>query len=41
MSQPKFRVIGPASNFVPFRVAFACKDDAPMARPAASPCEVW
>ena len=37
----KFRVIGPLSNLPAFQKTFACKEGAPMVRPAASRCEVW
>jgi putative endopeptidase len=37
----KFRVIGPLSNMTAFQNAFACKDGAPMVRPAKTRCEVW
>jgi endothelin-converting enzyme/putative endopeptidase len=37
----KFRVIGPVSNSLDFRKAFACKADAPMVRPEGKRCEVW
>jgi len=37
----KYRVIGPFSNSPAFQKAFACKDGAPMVRPAKDRCEVW
>jgi predicted metalloendopeptidase len=40
-SPPRFRVIGPLSNFPPFAAAFACKEGQPMVRPPSQRCEVW
>jgi putative endopeptidase len=37
----KYRVVGPLSNMPAFQTAFACKNDAPMVRPAGTRCEVW
>ena len=37
----QYRVIGPLSNMTEFAVAFSCKPDAAMVRPAAERCVVW
>lgn len=37
----KYRVNGPLSNLTEFQKAFACKDDAPMVRPADKRCVIW
>ena len=38
---PKFRVIGPLSNFPAFAKAFDCKAGDPMVRPGSERCQIW
>jgi putative endopeptidase len=38
---PRFRVNAPLANLPAFALAFACRADAAMARPAAARCVVW
>jgi putative endopeptidase len=40
-SPPQWRVNGPLYNFKPFREAFSCKADSPMAKAQPVMCEVW
>ena len=38
---PKFRVLGPLSNFPAFAKAFDCKSGDAMVRPPSDRCEIW
>jgi putative endopeptidase len=38
---PKFRVLGPLSNFPAFARAFGCKAGDPMVRPPSERCGIW
>jgi predicted metalloendopeptidase len=38
---PKFRVIGPLSNFPAFAQAFHCQPGDPMVRPPSDRCAIW
>jgi len=38
---PKFRVLGPLSNFPAFAKAFGCKWNDPMVRPPIERCGIW
>jgi len=37
----KYRVIGPLSNFPPFKKTFGCKEGSPMVRATSEQCVVW
>jgi len=37
----KYRVIGPLSNLPEFQMAWSCRSDATMVRPADKRCDVW
>jgi endothelin-converting enzyme/putative endopeptidase len=38
---PYWRVNGPLGNLDAFRIAFSCREGAPMIRKGAERCEVW